>query len=162
MRSLFLAYTLVCAAPALAAEEVITFEVDGMQVVGTLSLPDSEPLPPAVLMLHGFTGQRDEVPLAGSGEGAFARAARVWADQGIASLRIDYRFNGESEGEFADSTMTAHLEDSLAALDWLARSGRVDPDRLSVMGISMGGILSAALGARSEHPRLKPNRSGWI
>jgi len=142
----------LCAMPALAMEETVTFEVHGMRVVGTLTLPEGVTNPPAVLMLHGFSGRRDEIPVPALGEGAFARAARVWAEDGIASLRIDYRFNGDSDGDFADSTMTAHLEDSLAAMDWLATSGRVDPTRLGVMGISMGGILATGVGARSAHP----------
>jgi hypothetical protein len=40
-------------------------------MVGTLSLPDGAENPPVVLMLHGFTGSRDEFPIADSKLGLF-------------------------------------------------------------------------------------------
>lgn len=141
----------VASVPALAAEETISFDVEGMKVVGTLNLPDGVNNPPAILLLHGFTGTRDELEIPAVGEGIFARAARMWAEKGIASLRIDYRFNGESDGDLADSTLHAHIADGLAALDWLARSGRVDDDRLALVGWSMGGAVGAAVAGRTEH-----------
>ncbi len=141
---------IVLLSPPVAAEEVVTFEVDRMTVVGTLRLPEGADNPPAILLLHGFTGSRDELEIPAVDEGIFARAARIWAEQGIASLRIDYRSNGESEGDFADSTLHAHVADGLAALDWLATSGRVDNDRLAVVGWSMGGAVGTAVAARTE------------
>jgi dienelactone hydrolase len=149
---LVLTAALVCA-PALAsaAEERVTFAVQGMTVVGTLNMPDGVENPPAVLLLHGFTGSRDELEIPAAKEGIYARAARLWAADGIASLRIDYRYNGESDGDFADSTMQAHVADGLAAIDWLARSGRVDASRLGLVGWSMGGAVGAAVAARSGH-----------
>jgi dienelactone hydrolase len=132
-----------------AAEERVTFSVDGMTVVGTLNLPDGVENPPAILLLHGFTGSRDELEIPSAKEGIYARAARLWAQDGFASLRIDYRYNGDSDGEFADSTIDAHVADGLAALDWLARDGRVDPSRLALVGWSMGGAVGAAVAART-------------
>lgn len=141
---------LAAAATALqATEERITFEVEGQTVVGTLNLPDTARAPPAVLLLHGFTGSRDELEIPAAGEGIYARAARLWAQQGIASLRIDFRFNGDSHGAFADATLDAHLADALAALDWLAACGRVDAERLALVGWSMGGAVAASAAARS-------------
>jgi uncharacterized protein len=140
-------------APSLAwaEEERVTFEVEGMSVVGTLNVPEGAEAPPAILLLHGFTGSRDELEIPAVQEGIYARAARMWADRGIASLRIDYRFNGESDGDFADSTLGAHVADGLAALDFLAGSGRVDASRMAVVGWSMGGAVASAVAARSEH-----------
>lgn len=136
---------------ALAVEEKVTFDVDGMTVVGTLNLPDDVGNPPAILLLHGFTGSRDELEIPAVKEGVYARAARMWADQGVASLRIDYRFNGDSDGDFADSTLDAHVADGLAALDFLAEDGRVDADRMALVGWSMGGAVGSAVAARTGH-----------
>lgn len=153
LNSLVLSATLI-AVPALtwAAEERTTFAVDGMTVVGTLNLPDGVENPPVILMLHGFTGSRDELEIPAVKEGIYARAARLWADQGIASLRIDYRYNGESDGDFADSTLDAHIADGLAALAFLADDGRVDADRMALLGWSMGGAVAPVVAARSDHP----------
>jgi pimeloyl-ACP methyl ester carboxylesterase len=145
------AAVLAASSAAFGAEETVTFEVDGMKVVGTLNTPDGFDDPPAILLLHGFTGSRDELEIPAVGEGIFERAAAAWAGEGIASLRIDYRFNGDSDGEFADSTMEAHVADGLAALDWLAASGRVDTGRLASVGWSMGGAVGATVAARTDH-----------
>lgn len=150
-RLVLTAVLLSAPAMALAAEERVTFTVEGMTVVGTLNLPDGVENPPAILLLHGFTGSRDELEIPAVGEGIYARAARMWAEDGIASLRIDYRYNRDSDGDFADSTINAHVADGLAALDWLAESGRVDASRLGLVGWSMGGAVGAAVAARATH-----------
>jgi dipeptidyl aminopeptidase/acylaminoacyl peptidase len=152
-RPLLLAVALAaCAGAALAAEDTVTCEVDGLQVVGTLNLPDGVATPPAVLPLHGFTGTRDEPGIpAADNEGIFRRAARTWAEQGLASLRIDDRVTGEAEGDFADPSLDAHVAGSLAAVDWPVASGRVDAKRIGVVGWSMGCAIGPAVAARSEH-----------
>ena len=106
-----------------AAEKAIDFVVDGQKVVGTLALPDGASTPPVVLLLHGFTGSRDELEIPAVKEGIFERAARMWADKGFASLRIDFRGSGESEGKFEDTTLDGQVKDALAALDYLAAHG---------------------------------------
>lgn len=146
--------TFIAVAPAgaWAAEETVGFAVGGMNVVGTLNLPDGVENPPAILLLHGFTGSRNELPIpSAENEGIFSRAARMWAADGIASLRIDYRNNGDSDGDFADSTLQAHVADGLAALDFLVASGRVDAGRIALVGWSMGGAVGAAVAARTPH-----------
>ncbi|MET0574360.1 MAG: alpha/beta fold hydrolase [Mesorhizobium sp.] len=137
--------------PGMAAEKKIDFSVDGQKVIGTLSLPDGVATPSAVLLLHGFTGSRDELEIPAVKEGIFERASRKWADKGIASLRIDFRGNGESEGSFEDMTLDAQVKDALAALDYLAASGEVDKDRLALVGWSMGGAVGSAVAGRTPH-----------
>ncbi|WP_085714654.1 alpha/beta fold hydrolase [Pseudomonas sp. B28(2017)] len=84
-------------------------------------------------------------------EDIYARAARLWAEQGIASLRIDYRFDGDSDGAKTDGTLDTDVEDGLAALDFLARSGRVDANRMALVGWSMGGAVGAAVAGRTPY-----------
>ncbi|MGZ7459131.1 alpha/beta hydrolase family protein [Pseudomonas sp. Ma2-10] len=136
---------------ASAAEETVNFSVEGLNVVGTLNLPDGVKNPPVILLLHSFGGSRDELIIAAVNEGIFARAARLWAEQGIASLRIDYRFDGDSDGDKADGTLDTDVEDGLAALDYLAKSKRVDASRMALVGWSMGGAVGAAVAGRTPH-----------
>jgi dienelactone hydrolase len=146
------ALILSTAAPvAWSAEKTVDFRVDGQKVVGTLALPDGVTSPPVVLLLHGFTGSRNELEIPAVKEGIFARAARLWADKGIASLRIDFRGNGDSEGKFEDMTLEAQVDDALAALDFLAAGGEVDKDKIAVVGWSMGGAVASAVAGRSPH-----------
>lgn len=134
-----------------AAEEKVAFPVDGMKVVGTLNVPEGVKNPPVVLLLHSFGGSRDEMIIPAVKEGIFARAARLWGERGIASLRIDYRYDGDSDGDKTDGTLDTCVADGLAALDYLARSGRVDAHRMAVVGWSMGGAVGAAVAGRTTH-----------
>ena len=88
-------------------ETLLNTSVAGQRLQGTLCLPQGGPAP-CILMLHGFTGSRDEQVIAGAGEGVFSRTARRWAGRGMASLRIDFRgssfLGGGSDGDFADTT----------------------------------------------------------
>ena len=146
-------------APAVAptatvTETIITFQSESQTVVGTLALPvrGAEPYP-TVLMLHGFTNVRDELPVAGTDEKMYERAARVFRAHGIASLRIDFRGSGDSDGAWADTTFTGQISDTLTAIDYLAATPVIDIDRLAVLGFSQGGLVAAQAAARDQRIR---------
>jgi hypothetical protein len=147
-----LALFFLVATPAFAqSEEVVTIDTPLGPVIGTLETPAGDPAP-VVLLLHGFTGSRDELPVTGTDEGVFSRTARLLAEQGIASLRIDFRGSGESPGAFADTTFEGQVADGLAALDWLEANPTVDGQRLGVIGWSQGGLVATAVAGRSDKP----------
>lgn len=140
------------AAPALAqSEETVTIDTPLGPVIGTLETPAGDPAP-VVLLFHGFTGSRDELPVANTDEGVFSRTARLLAEQGIASLRVDFRGSGESPGAFADTTFEGQVADGLAALSWLEANPAVDGQRLAVLGWSQGGLVATAVAGRSDKP----------
>lgn len=151
MRAALACLTLL-AAPAFAqSEETVTIDTPFGPVIGTLETPAGDPAP-VVLLFHGFTGVRDELPVANTDEGVFARTARLLAEQGIASLRIDFRGSGESPGAFADTTFEGQVADGLAALDWLEANPAIDGQRLAVIGWSQGGLVATAVAGRSDKP----------
>jgi len=136
------------------AEQIVTFENEGETVVGTLALPTTSGAPyPVVLLLHGFTNERNELPVGGTDETMYGRLARLLGAAGMASLRIDFRGSGESDGAWADTTFTGQLDDARAAVDYLATLSMVDPDRLGVVGFSQGGLIAAELAAQDERVR---------
>ncbi|MEX3011098.1 alpha/beta hydrolase [Hoeflea sp. TYP-13] len=142
------------AAIGYAAEKNVLFRVDGQTVVGTLETPDQAEKPaPVVLMLHGFTGSRDELPVKDTEEGVFSRTARQLAENGYASLRIDFRGSGQSGGKWEDTTFSGQIKDAIAAIDWLKTSPDVDGDNISVLGWSQGGLV--ATHAVAERPEVK-------
>ena len=106
-----------------------------------------------VLLLHGFTNERNELPVGGTDETMYGRLARVLGAHGIASLRIDFRGSGESDGAWADTTFTGQIDDAQAAVDYLATLAAVDLDRLGVVGFSQGGLVAAELAA--QEPRVR-------
>ncbi len=121
--SVWLAITatlIVSTASADTAETRATFTSPGQEVVGTLALPAGDPAP-VVLMLHGFTGSRDELKTDHIKEGVFAYTAGRLADAGPASLRIDFRGSGESTADlnFAETTFDGQTADGIAAIAYL-------------------------------------------
>jgi dipeptidyl aminopeptidase/acylaminoacyl peptidase len=149
--ALILVGAVAFAMPAAASEETVSVPVEGQRVVGTLSLPDGPPAP-VVLLFRGFTGTRDGLPVAGTTEGVFARTARLLRAAGIASLRIDFRDSGESDGAFEFTTCDRQVADGLAALGWLAAEPRVQGDRVAIIGWSQGGHVAAGVAGRSGAP----------
>jgi len=69
------------------------------------------------------------------------------------AFRIDCRGSGDSAGEFADTTTSRQLSDTLLALELLAALDGVDAGRLGGVGLSMGGsVMSTVAGC---HDRLR-------
>jgi hypothetical protein len=127
---------------------------EGMYFVGTLVYPSNVDKPcPGVLLLPGFMGERDELPVVdtsmpaegGRPQGMFERLALKLAEAGYVSLRIDYRHSGKSEGYWEDATVTGELSDAIVALSYLARNPAVDASRLAVCGLSLGGALASCM-----------------
>jgi pimeloyl-ACP methyl ester carboxylesterase len=109
---------------------------------GMLHLPQPpafRPPWPAVALYHGFTGSRMEARF------LFVSFSRLLARHGIASARFDFLGSGESDGEFADMTVSGQIEDARAVLDHLARVRGVDRRRLFLLGLSAGGTVAGCL-----------------
>ena len=85
------------------SESDISFSNMDETVIGTLALPDGAGPFPIALLLHGFTGTRHELPVVGTEDSMFSRAARWLGERGVASLRIDFRGSGESDGAWEDT-----------------------------------------------------------
>jgi uncharacterized protein len=152
-RKLLLLSTILVAlaTPAFTAEEVITFQSQGSKVVGTLVTPDGAPAP-VVILFHGFTGSRDELAVANTKDGVFSRTARALAAAGYASLRIDFRGSGQSDGTFADTTFEGQVADGLEAVKLMSADARVKGTDLAIIGWSQGGLVATAVAGRSGTP----------
>lgn len=119
-------------------EHAVHFDVQGQRIWGMLHLPMMVTKPvPAVLLLHGFTGQRVEP------HRLFVLFSRLLASHGIASMRFDFRGSGESEGMFDEMTPSREVEDVVAAYEFLQSRPEIDGSRLGLLGLSMGGMVAA-------------------
>jgi alpha/beta superfamily hydrolase len=139
--------------PYAAVERVVEFLNEGERVVGTLALPQGEGAAPpyaVVLIFPGLTNTRDSLPITGTDENLYGRAARLLAENGIASLRLDFRGSGDSDGAWSDMTFSSQIADALAAIDYLATVPEVDVTRLGLIGLSQGGLVAAETAARDE------------
>lgn len=112
---------------------------------GAMHVPSGRGPHPGVVLLHGFTGDRMESAF------LFVGLSRALEAAGVASLRFDFWGSGESDGEFLDVTMSTERADAPAALDFFKSQPAVDASRLGLMGLSMGGFVTACtLGSRSD------------
>ena len=94
---------------------------------------------PAVIFLHGFTGDRME------SHWIFIKCARALAREGIASLRFDFYGSGESEGTFYQATLQSEIADARAAVRLLQQQNGIDAARLGICGLSLGGCVAACV-----------------
>lgn len=96
---------------------------------------------PAVLLVHGLSGYKEFKDIQGLG----------LRDAGFATLAIDMPAHGERF--FGERLRPGAEEDCVAALEWLAAQPEVDPDRLILLGGSMGGhwvVRTAACTTRAR------------
>lgn len=135
-------------------EEEVTYrnKPEGIDIAGTLTLPDKKGPFPAVLLITG-TGQQNR-----DDEKEFHRPFMVIADHltrnGIAVLRVDDRGVGGTsrKGPFFNST-TKDLEgDVLCGIEYLIGRKEIDQTRIGLIGHSEGGMIACM--AAEESPRL--------
>ncbi|MGD1102823.1 MAG: alpha/beta fold hydrolase [Terriglobia bacterium] len=113
----------------------------GKMLRGMLHLPAAalEWPAPGVVLLHGFTGNRME------SHWMFVKCSRALAQAGFASLRFDFYGSGESDGEFREMTLRGEIADGRAAVAFLRAQTGIDPERVGLLGLSLGGAVAAAL-----------------
>ena len=112
-------------------------------IAAIVTQPAAEGPVPAVVMLHGFASYKDEV-----GE-MYKRLAAALAQRGIASLRLDFRGWGESEGGMENSTVQGMVEDAATGYAYLSSLDFVDAGRIGVIGFSLGGRIAIVSGAQN-------------
>lgn len=115
----------------------------GSRVPAWLLVPDGEGRRPAVLCLHQTTSRGKDEPAGLSGPESL-QYARALAERGFVTLVPDYPGFGEHKWRLADhpeyvsGTLKA-VWDNQRAVDLLQTLPEVDPDRIGVIGHSLGG-----------------------
>lgn len=113
-------------------------------MVGMLHLPEGTGPFPAVAIYHGFTGTKVEP------HRIFVKMARALVAEGIAAVRFDFRGSGDSEGDFADMTVSGEIADGIRVLDFLEEQSKIDAARFGVLGLSMGGAVAASVAGKDK------------
>ncbi|MGH9244217.1 MAG: alpha/beta hydrolase [Acidimicrobiales bacterium] len=128
-------------------ETPVFFDADGDDLFGIFTEPEpgTSTNGPAVLALWGAGG----FPTFGKNQ-VRRRLAHRLAEQGFASLRIDYRGIGESGGDGREVDMAdPWVDDALGAVRWLEGRGF---ERVAIIGMCFGG--RTALAAADRVPEL--------
>ena len=117
-------------------------------LAGTLTLPKNCETSPVVLFLSGSGGQdRDNTFFEHK---TFWVLADYLARKGIASLRVDDRGIGQSEGNFQAAGLPDFDADAQVALAYLRHRPEFDSTRVGVIGHSEGAFVAFSLAGRKE------------
>jgi len=117
----------------------LNFQSHGKRLNGLMYVADGPAPHPTVLLLHGFPGNEKNLDL-----------AQDLRANGFNVMFFHYRGAWGSEGTFS---FTHVIEDVAAATDFLranAETYRTNPDKLMLIGHSMGGFAALAAGAKDE------------
>ena len=121
--------------------ERVEIPFDGMTMVGTLRRPGGTTKPPLVLLLAGLDSTKEE----------FFHWENVFLRRGLATFSLD----GPGQGECGyNSTIRPDYEAAVCtALDVLTRRDDIDPNRIGLAGVSLGGYYAPR--AAAFEPRVR-------
>lgn len=119
----------------------VHFNSGGLRCAADLYLPDERPSArklPGLVIGHGFTVVKE----------ALVEMGRAFSNAGFATLAIDYRNFGRSEGEPRGQLFPLNeAEDYRSAISALAARPEVDPERIGIWGTSFAGGVVLYVGA---------------
>jgi len=129
------------------SEKQIEFlDKQGRKIVGTLLLPAGAGPFPAIVICHGFKGNRNERQN--------SKLAEAITQKGIITLRFDFTNEpGESSLPFQDMTISYELEVLDQAVNHLKALPATDKERIGLTGHSLGDLIVAWYAA--GHPEIK-------
>lgn len=134
--------------PYTSEEIQVRNETANITLAGTLTLPKQSGKCKAVLLLSGSGPQdRDNTFFEHK---TFLVIADYFARQGIATLRMDDRGTGSSEGNFETSGLPDFTTDAQAALHYLKQRPEIDTNYIGVIGHSEGAFSAFSLAAQQE------------
>jgi uncharacterized protein len=123
-------------------QKAITLSYQGLTLRGMEHVPEraegSEKLP-AVILYHGFTGDKLEP------HRFFLKMSRAIEQCGIAAFRFDFLGSGESDGDFEEMTVSKEIAEAKAILEMVKNDPRIDQARISLLGLSMGGLVAGVV-----------------
>jgi uncharacterized protein len=143
---------------ATTARRRITFISEGVELVGDLRLPGVGPGAGAVAGAEaetgdGWPGVVLTGPFTGVKEQVTGSYAELLSAAGFVTLAFDHRGFGESGGRRQHEDSQGKLADLRAAVSALAARAEVDPARVGLVGICLGG--GYAIRAAAGDPRIR-------
>jgi dipeptidyl aminopeptidase/acylaminoacyl peptidase len=114
---------------------------DGSQLVGVLRLPPGTGAHPVMVMIPGLDSAKEEL----------RSTEELFLERGIATFTVDGPGQGEAEYDLA---IRGDWEvPGAAIIDWLSAEEGVDPDRIGVWGVSLGGYYAPRVASGDRRVR---------
>ena len=116
--------------------------------------PSGDEPAPAALLLHGFSSSKERMAQA---------MGRALLARGVGSLSLDLPFHGEREGADREiprnplalvAAWKTAIAEARAAIAWLAEQPDTSPDRIGIVGYSLGGFLALMTAAEEARVRV--------
>ena len=128
-------------------KERISYYSDGLKLSGILSTPDNSQGKhfPGVVLVPGFMSTADAF---------FPGFAEELNKGGFVSLTMDFRGFGQSEGVRGEVIPYLQIYDTSNAISYLQSRPEVDPDKIAILGVSLGGGEVAYIAARDRRVKV--------
>ena len=132
-------------------EKIIVGKDTKYPLNGLLTLPEDATSPvPAVVFVHGSGASNMDEKVGKLAP--FKDLAQGLARHGIASVRYDKRSFAHGFKMLRDKSLevtvkTETIDDAILATDLLKKNPRIDPERVFIIGHSMGGMLAPRIDA---------------
>lgn len=110
----------------------------GDKLCGILADPTGSTQTPIVILCHGFTTNKNRPK--------YMTLSDELSKNSIASFRFDLFGHGESEGDFADITISEGVDDALNAIEFVKNQGY---KKIIFLGCSFGGIVAFVTATKS-------------
>jgi alpha/beta superfamily hydrolase len=123
-------------------KENVWIQCAGLRLYGEIYIPENAPAP-ALLICHGMNVQGFHLLK------IYSELARKACKGGFVSLLFDFRGVGKSDGNFDYGF--SEQEDVRCALNYLASRPEVIPDKIFVVGHSLGGAVSIYAVRNNRH-----------
>ena len=116
---------------------LITYNSEGLQIIGMMNVPKGKGPFPAIILNHGHYDPKRFT----TGYG-FKDAADLFARNGYAAIGSNYRNYGDSDRGHDSFIYNGSLYDVLYLVNAVKRLSYVDPERIGMWGHSGGGGLT--------------------
>lgn len=126
-------------------EKVLIQNKKGLKLAAVVHKPEGEGKFPAVIILHGFGGRKDEPHM--------QTLAKDLETAGFVAIRFEASGMGESEGGVAEFLLTNYYNDLDSVYTFVANQDYVDTERIGIVGHSLGAVLTLLYAAKN--PQVK-------
>jgi len=116
-------------------------KVDNQKLKGTIFYPKKiKNKNPAILFIHGWT----------SNETGYVPRAKALCSLGFICLTFNLRGHNGEQKDLDKFSRRDHLEDSLAAYNFLSSLREIDKNQIGVVGASYGAYLASILSSKKK------------